>query len=50
MGQQTQNKRAQFQSTLPFRGATTVGFLFLGGCIDFNPRSPYGERQLKQLI
>ena len=35
----------QFQSTLPLRGATAGKFTLHRGGVDFNPRSPYGERR-----
>ena len=35
----------QFQSTLPARGATPVPLLSLVSALDFNPRSPHGERR-----
>ena len=34
-----------FQSTLPLRGATGAVECFDDYCANFNPRSPYGERQ-----
>ena len=34
----------QFQSTLPARGATVSNPQPSTGCINFNPRSPHGER------
>ena len=37
---------AQFQSTLPARGATTAKILFRTASVDFNPRSPRGERRV----
>ena len=33
-----------FQSTLPAWGATIINALFCRQSIDFNPRSPHGER------
>ena len=40
-----------FQSTLPLRGATMLDLTHLSLFSDFNPRSPYGERQfLIQLV
>ena len=33
-----------FQSTLPLRGATAASFSWFSGRLDFNPRSPCGER------
>ena len=38
-------KTAQFQSTLPARGATRSGRALLSAAEDFNPRSPHGERR-----
>ena len=34
----------EFQSTLPLRGATRAFWLKYRTSVDFNPRSPYGER------
>ena len=34
----------EFQSTLPVRGATAIGTILLSMAINFNPRSPCGER------
>ncbi len=36
---------ARFQSTLPLRGATGAGDVADGRRLDFNPRSPCGERR-----
>ena len=38
--------RRQFQSTLPARGATRWHFAAFCGTMNFNPRSPHGERLL----
>ena len=35
-----------FQSTLPLRGATGIEAVHIQGNVDFNPRSPCGERRL----
>ena len=35
----------QFQPTLPARGATSTSGINSAGSIDFNPRSPHGERR-----
>ena len=35
----------EFQSTLPVRGATLSNVLILSMVVDFNPRSPCGERR-----
>ena len=40
----------KFQPTLPARGATRRAFKFQKNAIDFNPRSPHGERQRKVTI
>ena len=37
-----------FQSTLPARGATLSDWLLLQSNINFNPRSPHGERHANQ--
>ena len=34
-----------FQPTLPARGATVLRHAGKGGAVDFNPRSPHGERR-----
>ncbi len=36
-----------FQSTLPARGATEEGLKVVMACLNFNPRSPRGERLVK---
>ena len=36
-----------FQSTLPARGATSFGLWYSDNIVDFNPRSPHGERQCR---
>ena len=38
--------RKEFQSTLPARGATTVKATRQSTKLNFNPRSPHGERQI----
>ena len=42
--------RHSFQSTLPARGATNVGMSVLFTSINFNPRSPHGERRVKHTL
>ena len=39
------NARVIFQSTLPARGATSMGYRVRTAGADFNPRSPHGERR-----
>ena len=45
-GEDTLTRKYQFQSTLPARGATTAKILFRTASVDFNPRSPRGERRV----
>ena len=42
------SRQKGFQSTLPARGATLVGKEELYRRLNFNPRSPHGERRLRQ--
>ena len=46
-GEKRAMTNAQFQSTLPLRGATYAPALSVAHPLNFNPRSPYGERQKK---
>ena len=43
-GEKRAMTNAQFQSTLPLRGATYAPALSVAHPLNFNPRSPYGER------
>ena len=40
----------QFQPTLPARGATSAASTSPSACIDFNPRSPHGERRHQAIL
>ena len=42
--------RCEFQSTLPARGATGSICAATGRSIDFNPRSPHGERRPRGIL
>ena len=50
LGLAAQKQQAQFQSTLPVGGATPKLRLLLAHHLNFNPRSPWGERRKPQQL